>query len=661
MSQSSLGRIDIIIPTYNGGKRLVPLLESIQKQTYREYACFVIDDGSPESCAEYIMERFPWVRFIQQTANYGPAHNRNLAAGRGSSPYICLFDDDIYLPDPDWLGKAHTIMSENENIGQIATRIMSAYDEEVLIDCGIHEEPAGLFKGVFARKHVDHVFGKHLTKRPVLGACSASSMVRRDVFERVRGFDAKYYYFAEDLDLSIRIYLAGYDIVYCPSLSSCHMQSATMRERPEKNEYFSRRNRLLVILENYPRGTALRHFLALTDELILSLFRSIPLRGLKRVDWNETKSALIVWGRLVSWLPRIIRKRRIMDRIRKRPRKSIIELNRRLASETDLCYPVRVVIFSITNKCNAACPMCFQHEAAQKNASSISVDAIRRLFQSMRQLENVTLGGGEPFLRDDLDEICTSLLDVSPRVGITIATNGSFPGRLYHTSRNILSYGAGNLLVSLSLDGSREYHDTNRSVPGLFEKVSECYDGLSDLRAIYGARLELQINTCVTRGNLSEIDFLHDYLAGRMPDARWVLEPVRGNFDPSTTSPLSLAELTELQQKLLRFSGKPIRQTKPFWIDAYQAAIDTIRTEAQVVKCYGGREIVALDHDGRIRPCETKEMPLISLEEIDYNVNSLLGHARWQDAVRSIEDGQCHCTHFCWLGYSMARNARQDA
>ena len=95
--------IDIVIPTYNGSNHIHGILNSIQKQSFQNYQCIVIDDASEDNTANTVRNNFPWVKLIEQDKNQGPAKNRNIAIRQGKSPYIVLFDDDTFLEDPYWL------------------------------------------------------------------------------------------------------------------------------------------------------------------------------------------------------------------------------------------------------------------------------------------------------------------------------------------------------------------------------------------------------------------------------------------------------------------------------------------------------------------------------------------------------------------------------
>ncbi|GAB6060702.1 glycosyltransferase family 2 protein [Desulfonatronum parangueonense] len=330
--RSSGAVVDVIVPTYNGTDHLPRLLDSLERQTCKEFTCTVIDDCSPQDIAPLIRGRYPWVNFVVQKRNKGPAHNRNVAAGMGKSPYIAVFDDDTFLEDEFWLDKAVRLMREEPGLGQAGAMILNGFDPAVLLDCGI--ERVGLvFGGRYHAFRRDATKGGHLVSRRVLGVCSAGMIMRRDVFELVGGFDASYFYPCEDLDLSLRIHLAGLDVRYEPSLVVHHLESQAMGKSLERKMYLYRRNCLLALAENYPAGEVLRVFKALAG-LGLGLANgggtawtgrpeaSFPATPQSNLARNYLRAGLYLTSRFVK----ILRKRRRMDHVLRRPRRYLLEI-----------------------------------------------------------------------------------------------------------------------------------------------------------------------------------------------------------------------------------------------------------------------------------------------------------------------------------------------
>ncbi|MDD5109200.1 MAG: glycosyltransferase [Candidatus Omnitrophica bacterium] len=665
-------RVDVIITTYNGEKHILQLLDSLAKQSFQNFNYIIIDDHSIDRTVRVIRDRFPGVKVIEQSRNRGPAYNRNIAARMGNSAYLVFLDDDVILKDQDWIKKGIAYLQGDPKIGQIATMVVSGFDSDIILDCGIKGE-GPTFAGAFYKKHQDLVLNNHKISGKVLGACSAGTVIRRNIFELIGGFDAKYYYISEDLDLSIRVHLTGYDVVYLPDMITYHLESQAMSKRAREKRYLYFRNNFFVLLEHYPLSHILnkifrwQNFYFFRSEFWLrakKFFQKRPIVFDERVrkEVNSKSWKIFVFFRMSASIffnfPRIMFKRWRVDCFRKRPRRYLLELNKEMEDRLALSLPVKSLVFQITNKCNATCKMCFLRQELNKPAKFLTLEEIRLFTVSLSDVNNVVLGGGEPFLREDIDKICRCFIDNRSDVCITIPTNGYDPRRIYEKVKGILAYGSRDLIISLSLDGMEEYHDQNRGVEGLFKKVHQSYEELEKLCFFYPEVLQIQVNTCVTKKNIDQLGKLAAFIHDFMPKAKWFLEPVRGSSDPNENEALSFDEWRLLKESL----GKLLIQHPPsrrnILSTLFEYSLKALQNQSQPVPCRAGNEFIAIDYCGNISSCEILPYSGINIRQLDYNINHLLAYEEWKRILRSIKRGECYCTHFCWLSYSLMVTGR---
>lgn len=663
---------DIIITTYNGEKHISRLLDSLAEQSFQDYVCFVIDDHSTDRTVKIIHDKFPWVKIIEQSRNYGPAYNRNVAARMGRRAYLIFLDDDVILKDKDWIKKGITYLQSDLKIGQLATMVVSGFDQDIILDCGIKGE-GPTFGGVFYKKHQDFIFNKHKASGKVLGACSAGTVIRRDVFELIGGFDARYYYIGEDLDLSIRVHLAGYDVIYMPDMVTYHLESQAMCKRLQKKRYLYFRNNLFVLLEHYPAGHILskilrwQNFYFFGGEFWLAtkkFFQKRPLVFDERVLQvvNSKGWKIFVFFRMLSSIifnfPGILFKRWSVNCFRKRPRQYLLGLNEEMEKRLVLSLPVKSLVFQITNKCNAVCRMCFLQHELNKPARLLTLEEIRLFTASLRDVNNVVLGGGEPFLREDIDKICRCFINNRPDVCITIPTNGYDPRRIYEKCKCILAYGSQNLIISLSLDGMEEYHDQNRGIEGLFKKVHQTYEELEKLCFFYPEAFRVQVNTCVTKKNVDQLERLSSFVHEFMPKGKWFIEPVRGSFNQNETEGFSIEEWKLLKESLGKLLIRHPCSRRNVLNTLFEYSLKALQNKRQPVPCRAGDEFISINYCGNISACEILPHSGINIRQLDYNINHLLAYEEWERILNRIKCKECYCTHFCWLSYSLKTTGR---
>ncbi|MBR4767465.1 MAG: radical SAM protein, partial [Lachnospiraceae bacterium] len=134
----------------------------------------------------------------------------------------------------------------------------------------------------------------------------------------------------------------------------------------------------------------------------------------------------------------------------------------------DVKPELRILLFEITEKCNAACEQCGSRCDASKE-EKLKKDEILSVLRDVKEhfgtgvMLNVT--GGEPLLRKDLFEIMTE----AHRMGFDwgMVTNGSLiDDRVIDEMKR-----SGMKTVTVSIDGMKETHESLRHLPGSFDRI----------------------------------------------------------------------------------------------------------------------------------------------------------------------------------------------
>lgn len=91
-------KFSVIIPTYGRSEFLEQAIESILKQSYKEYEIIVVDDNgykTENQClTEVIIKKFTGIKYIINEINRGANFSRNQGIIQSEGDYICLLDDD---------------------------------------------------------------------------------------------------------------------------------------------------------------------------------------------------------------------------------------------------------------------------------------------------------------------------------------------------------------------------------------------------------------------------------------------------------------------------------------------------------------------------------------------------------------------------------------
>jgi GT2 family glycosyltransferase len=244
--------VSIIIPTYNGRAHLEECFRSLHALNYPQdrREVIVVDNGSTDGSVEYLKAFYPDVMIIQNERNMGFAGPCNQAARCSQSEYLAFLNNDTRV-DSEWLNELTRSVGA-PRIG--AERVVCAAGRIVSWDGRILEYGGGVMNF--------HGHGHHLGmgqsasagsshEQLTFFACAASMLIRRDIFFEVGGFDPDYFAYFEDVDLGWRLWLFGFQVLYCPTAVVFHKGHGTTALSQAERKKLLERNGLFNIFKNY--------------------------------------------------------------------------------------------------------------------------------------------------------------------------------------------------------------------------------------------------------------------------------------------------------------------------------------------------------------------------------------------------------------------------
>ena len=322
------------------------------------------------------------------------------------------------------------------------------------------------------------------------------------------------------------------------------------------------------------------------------------------------------------------------------------------------------LIFFVTYKCNFRCKTCFYGEVMDnyaKNAQKeLSIDEIKKISLSIGVFKHLLISGGEPFLRDDLVEICRVFCQQNKIIGIHLPTNGFDTEKIYTYTRKILEQCPQIYLsLSLSLDGLEETHDKIKGVRGSFAKVVETARRIATLKKEF-KRLSISIITVVNKLNLNEIMKLTEFVRDELPVDEHGPSPMRGEPYDTTFLPPSYKEWDELAKKLLEYhrhwnKKNTDTETKHFLATekvkyVYDLYTRVLKGGKLPFRCQAGNIIGVLEPNGEVRLCELTEA-IGNVRSTNYDFRKLWLSDSANKMRKKIKG--CSCTHACFIGPSV--------
>ncbi|MBI5186310.1 MAG: radical SAM protein [Nitrospinae bacterium] len=327
---------------------------------------------------------------------------------------------------------------------------------------------------------------------------------------------------------------------------------------------------------------------------------------------------------------------------------------------------LRFLIFFATSRCNCLCETCFYWKELNRN-NDLALEEIEKVSASLGEVDTLLLSGGEPFLRQDLFEVCRLFIEKNKISVLSIPTNGLLTDRIVEFSEKIMDkYPRLKLSINPSLDGFRETHDRVRGVPGAFDNVART---MSRLLKIGRGRENLIIaaNTVITRKNLPELEGLMDFVFKNFDVTYHDFELLRGDYKNQGLSLPSLEEIKSIHGKIIRNRRKYLARKNSGFFENF--AVTGVLALTQAVKeghlckkgpffsCSAGGNIGVIDANGDVRLCELMA-PIGNLRECGHDFYSAWKSPKAQEQRRHIIEKRCGCTHVCFINMTLARYLR---
>lgn len=139
------------------------------------------------------------------------------------------------------------------------------------------------------------------------------------------------------------------------------------------------------------------------------------------------------------------------------------------------------VTFVATYHCNFRCQMCNIWQ--KKSKDEMTPEEVGRFFARWPQFRWVHLTGGELFMRRDLDEVIAAIqANCKSLFLLNFPTTGWFGDKTVSVVEKTLDRGVGRLMVTISLDGPKDVHETMRGLPGAWDKGIETFRRLRGIK-----------------------------------------------------------------------------------------------------------------------------------------------------------------------------------
>jgi GT2 family glycosyltransferase len=240
--------VGVVIVNFNAEGLLRDAVGSIAAQSRQPHRVVVVDNASSDESEAAITAMFPGVTLVRLQENIGFAAANNLGIAMvDDCELVALLNPDA-TADPAWLETLVAAAEEHPEMAGFASMIERA-DEAGRLDS------AG---------DVYHVYGTAwpgrqgrplraaLAQEEVFGPTGAAALYRREWLVRLGGFDESYFCYFEDVDLNLRLQVAGGRCLYVPAARVRHVGGASTGGLSAFTIYHSQRNLVWTFVKSMP-------------------------------------------------------------------------------------------------------------------------------------------------------------------------------------------------------------------------------------------------------------------------------------------------------------------------------------------------------------------------------------------------------------------------
>ena len=277
--------ISVVILTWNRKEDLLPALDSVFNQTYKNFEVVLIDSACTDGTHEAVTGKYPEVVYIKLPYNLGVSGGRNLGAANAKGELILFLDDDAAFLAQD-------------AFEQIVHRFQ--FEEGLALMFFQYQLKDGSLWGTVFPYKIDTRFLEMESYTFTFVGCSYC--MRREIIEDIGYLRPEFFREGEEKEFSYRIIGAGGKILYFPEVKIVHLLNPNQR----------------IMWENQAKKVA--HFIE-SEMLHLSLADAISI-VLWRIGYYLISALKDRWlfgyfkgfALLVTALPRIIRDRKPFSR-----------------------------------------------------------------------------------------------------------------------------------------------------------------------------------------------------------------------------------------------------------------------------------------------------------------------------------------------------------
>lgn len=319
----------IIIVTWNALHYLQKFLPAVIQTDYPDFEIIIANNASEDSTVEWIDDYYPQCKIVSYDRNYGYAAGNNQAVKYAKGDILMFLNNDVQT-DSEWLTHLNNIF-QDQTVGVAQPKIRSFTNPDRFEYAGAAGGYIDWMGYPFCRgrviDHIERDEGQYDDERSIFWASGAAFAIRKELFNKLGGFDEDFEFHMEEIDLCWRCLKTGHNIKYAPKSLVYHLGGGSLPHSSPRKVFYNYRNSLIMLLKNLDRYIFPKIFFRLILDGI-SGFRSL-LIGKPAETWAIIRAHFSFY----SMISDSLKKRKMVSQISEHPVSNKLILNRLLIVE----------------------------------------------------------------------------------------------------------------------------------------------------------------------------------------------------------------------------------------------------------------------------------------------------------------------------------------
>ncbi|MDX2175109.1 MAG: radical SAM protein [Candidatus Sumerlaeia bacterium] len=282
---------------------------------------------------------------------------------------------------------------------------------------------------------------------------------------------------------------------------------------------------------------------------------------------------------------------------------------------------VSFLIMQVTKACNCRCEMCSIW--AMDHSNELTTDEFEKVFKDplFRDLEVLSLTGGEPFIRKDFADICRLAQENLPKLKvISCPSNGVLGNLIMPAMHKILESIRPDVFFKLgiSIDGFEEAHNKVRGIPTAYKRALDTFEKLSQIKH---PNFDCGILSLIVKETIPHLDQVHEHFSKYTEHQTYTLLMIADFFGNNG----DIQDYTAEEKEQIRRFFLKLMELQPQKSYLYHNSMKQMENGKRNYPCVAGYRTAYIDSFGALFPCHY-------LPEGDYRIGSIRDAATLESA-----------------------------